>query len=132
MSKTISKTESKTGTDSSHGGHSGHDDHGLAHVMPISVLIGVGALLLFLTGVTVWVTMLDLGRAGNLFIAMGIATVKALMVCAYFMHLRWDKPFNALVFASSIIFVGLFISIALLDKSEYEPDIQEMHRLEGR
>ncbi|MEN9577546.1 MAG: hypothetical protein RJA70_555, partial [Pseudomonadota bacterium] len=38
----------------------------------------------------------------------------------------------ALVFASSVIFVGLFISITLLDKSEYEEDIQEMYLLEGQ
>ncbi|MEN9579866.1 MAG: hypothetical protein RJA70_2875, partial [Pseudomonadota bacterium] len=44
-------------SNSTKGDSSGHDDHGLAHVMPISVLIGVGAALLFLTGVTVWVTM---------------------------------------------------------------------------
>lgn len=109
-----------------------HGDHGLAHVMPIRILVGVGALLLFLTAATVWVTAVDLGRSGNLIIAMAIATIKAGMVCAYFMHLRWDKPFNAFVFLSSLLFVGLFISIVLLDKSEYEPDITEMHILEGR
>lgn len=108
-----------------------HDDHGLAHVMPVSILVGVGVALLFLTAVTVWVTAIDLGRSGNLLIAMAIATVKAVMVGAYFMHLRWDKPFNALVFTSSFLFVALFISLALLDKNEYEDDIQEMYVIEG-
>jgi cytochrome c oxidase subunit IV len=111
---------------------SGHDDkhdehHGIAHVMPANVLLAVGGTLLFLTAVTVWVTYADLGRSGNLIVAMVIATIKAAMVCAYFMHLRWDKPFNALVFVSSVVFVGLFITIALMDKSEYEADIEEMY-----
>ncbi len=107
--------------------HNDHD-HGLAHVMPIPMLLAVGGGLLFLTAITVWVTYVDLGRSGNLIIAMVIATIKASMVCAYFMHLRYDKPFNALVFVSSILFVGLFITIAMLDKSQYEPDIMEMER----
>ena len=105
--------------------HNGHD-HGLAHVMPVSVLLTVGGGLLFLTATTVWVTYMDLGRSGNLIIAMVIATIKASMVCAYFMHLKYDKPFNALAFTSSLLFVALFITIAMMDKSEYEPDIMEM------
>jgi cytochrome c oxidase subunit 4 len=63
---------------------------------------------------------------------MLIAVIKAGMVCAVFMHLIWDRPFNAIVFVSSLLFVALFISIALLDKSEYEPDIQEMYLLNGQ
>lgn len=111
----------------SHDAHgNGHDDHGLAHVMPVKMLFIVGGTLLFLTAVTVWVTFVDLGRNGNLIIAMLIATVKAVMVCAYFMHLRYDRPFNAMVFASSVIFVALFISITLLDKAEYEPTIEQL------
>jgi cytochrome c oxidase subunit IV len=116
------------------GEHSGHGEHheGFGHVAPASMLLVVGGVLLFLTAVTVWVTMADLGRSGNLIVAMGIATVKAVLVCTYFMHLKWDKPFNAVVFGSSVLFVGLFIIVALLDKADYEPDIQEMHLLEGR
>jgi cytochrome c oxidase subunit IV len=113
----------------SHDSHgTSHDDHGdqIAHVMPVKLLFIIGGALLFLTAVTVWVTFIDLGRSGNLIIAMVIATIKAGMVCAYFMHLRWDRPFNALVFASSVLFVALFISITLLDKSEYEPTIEKL------
>ena len=110
-----------------------HDDeHGLAHVMPIKVLLGVGGALLFLTAVTVWVTYVDLGRTGNLLVAMGIATVKAAMVCLYFMHLKWDRSFNSLIFFSSIIFVTLFISVVMMDKSDYEPTVKEFELLEGR
>ncbi len=109
----------------------GHEEHGLAHVMPIPVLLAVGGGLLFLTAVTVWVTAADLGRTGNLIVAMVIATIKATMVCAYFMHLKYDKPFNSLVFVSSILFVGLFITIAMLDKSEYEHSIKQLTIDEG-
>lgn len=117
----------------SHHDQSGHHDahgDGFAHVLPVKLLVGVWALLMVLTVVTVAVTQVDLGRSGNLIIAMGIATVKAAAVGLYFMHLRWDKPFNALVFVSSLLFVSLFISIALLDKSEYEHDIVDYEKLQ--
>jgi len=45
--------------------------------------------------------------------------VKASLVVLFFMHLRWDKPFNAIVFIGCLIFVGLFISLALLDTGQY-------------
>lgn len=118
----------------SHHDHSQGDGHGhgdnFAHVLPVKLLVGVWALLMVLTVVTVAVTAIDLGRSGNLIIAMAIATVKAAAVGLYFMHLRWDKPFNALVFVSSLLFVSLFISIALLDKSEYEHDIVDYEKLQ--
>jgi cytochrome c oxidase subunit IV len=37
----------------------------------------------------------------------------------FFMHLIWDRPFNAIVFVGCLIFVGLFISLALLDTTQY-------------
>lgn len=119
-------------SDNKHGGGHGEHHEGIGHVTPASLLLIVGGVLLFLTAVTVWVTMADLGRSGNLIVAMVIATIKATMVCTYFMHLKWDKPFNAVVFVSSVLFVGLFITIALLDKSDYEGDIQEMYLIEGK
>jgi len=48
-------------------------------------------------------------------IAMVIATLKAFLVCAFFMHMWWDKGFNILVFLSSLIFVTLFIGMTMLD-----------------
>jgi cytochrome c oxidase subunit 4 len=121
--------------DTSHGDKSGHHDghgDGFAHVLPVKLLVGVWAVLMILTVVTVAVTAIDLGRSGNLIIAMAIATVKATAVGLYFMHLRWDKPFNALVFVSSLLFVSLFISIALLDKSEYEHDIVDYEHMQAK
>jgi cytochrome c oxidase subunit 4 len=124
--------------DNSHGatssaGHergSHHDE--IAHVMPVRLLIGVWAALMVLTIITVAVTSVDLGARVNLIVAMAIATVKAGLVCTYFMHLRWDRPFNILVFLGSLLFVSLFISMTLFDKSEYEPDITEMYIQKGQ
>jgi cytochrome c oxidase subunit 4 len=117
----------------SHSGHGdGHGAHGFAHVLPLKLLIGVWAALMILTILTVTVTSIDLGRSVNLSIAMAIATVKAGLVGLYFMHLRWDRPFNAMVFTASLLFVALFISITLLDKSEYEPDIVDYELMQSK
>lgn len=98
----------------------GHEE--IAHVMPLPVLIGVFLALMVLTFLTVAATWFDLGWF-NLPIAMAIATVKATLVALYFMHLRYDSPFNGLVFLIAIAFVALFILITLLDTLEYKADV---------
>jgi cytochrome c oxidase subunit 4 len=65
-----------------------------------------------------------LGRAGNLWIALGIATLKATLVALYFMHLRYERPFNAVVLVCALLFVMLFCSLVLMDTRAYQPDIQ--------
>ncbi len=125
----------KTGNSHSADGHAhGAAAHGdeIAHVMPVRMLIGVWAALMILTVITVAVTSVDLGSRVNLIVAMAIATIKAGLVVTYFMHLRWDRPFNILVFLGSLLFVSLFISMTLFDKSEYEPDIEEMYLQKGQ
>lgn len=100
--------------------------HGtLAHVMPIPVLLGVFALLMLLTVATVSATWIDLGGA-NLWIAMGIATVKAAFVALYFMHLRYDHPFNALIFVAALLCLALFISLTMLDTLQYQPSVDPL------
>lgn len=101
-------------------GEPGH--HGLAHVMPIPILAGVWIALIVLTVVTVAVTWVNLG-AFNLWVAMAIATVKATLVVLYFMHLRYDRPFNLAVFISALLFAMLFVGIALTDTKQYQPDL---------
>jgi cytochrome c oxidase subunit 4 len=95
-----------------------HDEHEHGpHVVPLWMLLGVFASLIFLTAVTVAVVYIDLGWF-NIWLAMGIATVKAILVCLIFMHLAWDRPFNTIVFVGSLIFVFLFVSMSMLDSSE--------------
>ncbi len=109
------------GHDHRHGnGHAAHDEHGLSHVTPMSLLIGVFLALVVLTIVTVAVTKVDLGGEGNFIVAMVIATIKAGLVMAFFMHMRWDNKFNVVVFLGSFLFVLLFLSISLTDRQEYQ------------
>lgn len=97
--------------------------HAGPHVVPGWLLLAVFAALMLLTVVTVAVTWLDLG-AWNLAAAMGIAAVKASLVALYFMHLRWDSPFYALLLVAALAFLALFLGFTLLDAVAYQPDIQ--------
>lgn len=102
--------------------HGDHGDH-LGHTAPMSLLIGVLVALGMLTVLTVAVTALDLGSQGNFVVAMVIATVKAVLVMGYFMHMFWDAKFNVVAFTSSFLFVLLFLAMTLLDRSEYQDSI---------
>lgn len=108
--------------DEAHG--DGHG-HGLAHTMPIWLLIGVLGALLVLTIATVAVTAVDLGAQGNLIVAMVIATVKAVLVCTFFMHLLWDKKFNLVLFLTSVLFLILFLSMTTTDRGEYQQSVDD-------
>ncbi len=95
---------------------------GVDHVVPIRTLLGVLAALLVLTIATVAITLFDLGRM-NVVLALSIAFVKGALVLLYFMHLRWDRPFHAIVLVSAILFVTLFIAFSLLDTFQYHPEV---------
>jgi cytochrome c oxidase subunit 4 len=88
-------------------------DH-LSHVMSPRLLLTVFAALVMLTILTVTASQVSFG-AWEVWVSLGIASVKATLVAAYFMHLRYDKSFNGLVFISSLLFVALFLALTLMD-----------------
>jgi cytochrome c oxidase subunit IV len=104
-------------------GHDGHSDHGLAHTMPVWMLVAVLGALMGLTILTVSVTSFDLGSQGNLIVAMVIATIKAALVVTFFMHLLWDKKFHLILFLTAVLFLVLFLSMSIEDRSEYQRNI---------
>lgn len=97
-----------------------HDDGAIhIHVVPVSLLAGIFIVLMVFTVLTYAVTKVDFGYQINLFVAITIAVIKGGLVCLYFMHLRWDNPFNTLCLLAALLFVGLFIVIASLDSGQY-------------
>jgi cytochrome c oxidase subunit 4 len=84
------------------------------HVMSVQMLLAVFAALVALTILTVVASHFPFG-AWEVWVSLGIASVKAVLVAAYFMHLRYDRPFNGLVFISSLLFVALFLAFTLMD-----------------
>lgn len=101
--------------------------HEHVHVTPFWPMFWVFAILLVLTGLTVWSsnihyiiignTTIPIGATPHIIIAMIIATVKAVLVGAYFMHLKYDKPVNTIVVASTLFGVVLFLGLTLADFS---------------
>jgi cytochrome c oxidase subunit 4 len=84
------------------------------HVSPVSAYLKVLAALFVLTALTYAVSFANLGPA-SLPVAMVVAVTKAALVCAYFMHLRYDNKYHLFVFVSTILFVSIFFTFTLFD-----------------
>ncbi|TWT88856.1 hypothetical protein Mal64_23440 [Pseudobythopirellula maris] len=89
------------------------------------MLVATFVALVALTILTCAMAMVDLG-SWDMPVTLGIATVKALLVALIFMHLLHDKLFNSLLLLSAVLFMALFIGMALLDSNEYQPQIREL------
>ena len=99
-----------------------HSPGSVGHVVPFKLLLKVFIALTALTVLTVAASEVNFGEL-NLIVALVIAVVKASLVVLFFMHLRWDKPFNSIVFIGCLIFVALFISLCLLDSNQYRQSV---------
>ena len=84
------------------------------HVSPISLYNKIIGTLFVLTAVTYAVSFASLGPA-SLMVAMLVATVKAALVVAYFMHLKYDERYHLFVFLGTLIFVGIFFGFVMFD-----------------
>ncbi|MBX3020303.1 MAG: cytochrome C oxidase subunit IV family protein [Bdellovibrionales bacterium] len=74
------------------------------HIIPFNVYIKVLLALLALTVVTVLVAQVHFG-AFNTVIAMLIASIKAGLVLAIFMHLKYDDKLYVVWFGSAVFFL---------------------------
>ncbi len=84
------------------------------HVLPLRIYLMVFGALLVLTVITVRVSYFNFGT-WNLIVAMAVATVKASLVALFFMHLKYDEKFNAVLFLGSLAFLGIFFVLTLAD-----------------
>lgn len=92
-----------------------HADHAEAHEHgSVAIYTRTLVALLILTALTVGAAYINLG-SGNIVIALSIATVKAILVALFFMHLKWEKPMDSLIAMAGFIFLGIFIGFCLLD-----------------
>ena len=84
------------------------------HILPVKTYLLVAAALFVLTAVTVGVSFVHLG-GWNAVVAVSIATVKALFVAFFFMHLLYDRKINLFIFLVAILFVSIFITFTMFD-----------------
>lgn len=88
-----------------------------AHIAPTKFYIGVFGALIALTLITVGASYVDLGSA-NTVVAVLIATLKASLVAAFFMHLTHDRLFNTVALVSAFVFLAIFVGFTSDDLSK--------------
>ena len=106
-----------------HGSNAFHEDH--HHVNSWQLLLGILLLLLFFTALTVFTAQgeqwimdtfnVTIPHWVNIAGALTIATIKAVLVCAYFMQLKNDKALNTIVLLFCLLCVGLFLAFSMID-----------------
>jgi cytochrome c oxidase subunit 4 len=94
----------------SHAHDEHHDDGDVhAHESPAKLYIAVFLALIALTLITVGLASIHLGPA-NLAIAIIVASLKAILVCTFFMHLSHDNRFHAIIVIATTLFIGVFFA----------------------
>jgi cytochrome c oxidase subunit 4 len=106
------------------GESSRNEPEAVAHIASPLIYVAVFLGLLLLTAGTVGQSYLDLGKL-NFVLVMGIATLKALLILGFFMHLKWDTKFHAVVVVTALFFLGVFCTYTHADtnrRGEFDPD----------
>jgi cytochrome c oxidase subunit IV len=96
------------------------------HILPLKVYLGIGAALLILTFVTVEVSLHDFGGL-NIVIALAIASIKALLVAFFFMHLWYDNKLFFIAFTVCLLCLTVFIVLTMFDtarRGDIDPQIE--------
>lgn len=89
-----------------------HHDHPEGHIGPRTYLV-IFVALLGLMALTIIAALFDLGSA-NFIVAMGIASVKMVLIILYFMHVRYSDKltwvFSVAAFLWLLILIGGFLN----------------------
>jgi cytochrome c oxidase subunit 4 len=84
------------------------------HVAPLKLYFGIFGILMVGTALTVVVAFFDLGPLNNV-VTLTIASVKALFVILYFMHVRWSSRLTWVVAASGFFWLLILFSFTMTD-----------------
>ena len=84
------------------------------HVAPKSLYVGIFLALMVLTGVTVGVAFIHLGRL-NFPVALAIAIAKATLVILFFMHVKYSSRLTKMVVGMSFFFLSILFALTLTD-----------------
>jgi cytochrome c oxidase subunit 4 len=86
------------------------------HITPVKTYLMIAALLILLTVITVAVSFVNLGPY-NVTIALAIASIKALLVAFFFMHLFYDNKLYLVIFSIALLFLTIFLTLTMFDTS---------------
>ncbi len=85
------------------------------HIMSSKLYYAIWITLMCLTVITAAVSFVDLGPL-NTVVALVIATVKALLVVLFFMHVKYtSEKLTKIVIASAIFWLFLLLALSMAD-----------------
>ncbi len=84
------------------------------HVAPVKMYVGIFAILMVLTVVTVLAAFVNLGQM-NKVVALGIASFKASLVVLYFMHVKYSSRLTKLIVVTGFFFLAILLSLTMID-----------------
>ena len=84
------------------------------HVLPVGIYVGIWAILMFLTGLTVFVSFIEL-HDWNIVLALVIATIKATLVVLFFMHLYYSSKLTKVTMIAALFFLFLLLALSMTD-----------------
>jgi len=85
------------------------------HISPLWISIGIWLALLAGTTLTVLAALVELGPF-NIVVALLIATIKAILVVLFFMHVKYThEKLTPLVIVSAIFFLFILLGLSMAD-----------------
>ena len=84
------------------------------HILPIKTYFKVFGALLGLTGLTTWIAYQDLGFL-NTPVALGIASLKVVVVVLYFMHVKYSSRLVKILAVTGFLWLLILFALTLGD-----------------
>ena len=85
------------------------------HISSVKLYVGIWLALLAGTGLTVFAAFVDLGPF-NTIVALSIATIKAILVVLFFMHVKYaHEKMTKLVIVTAIFFLFILLALSMAD-----------------
>ncbi|HZE25790.1 MAG TPA: cytochrome C oxidase subunit IV family protein [Terriglobales bacterium] len=85
------------------------------HISSVKLYVGIWLALLAGTSLTVFAAFVDLGPF-NTIVALSIATIKAILVVLFFMHVKYaHEKMTKLVIVTAIFFLFILLALSMAD-----------------
>ena len=90
------------------------DPHENTHIDSVGTYVKILLALLVATAVTTAVARVDLGGF-SVVVALGIASVKMVLVALFFMHIRHSTKLTRLVVLGGLLWLGILLVLTMTD-----------------